>query len=381
MMSKNQIELEEFLNSCYYIVPLIYKDFGRTRGPIASVIAFERIFKEFEERSQFVNVKCIRVEVDEIKDLYKNKLFRDKILFSFNFIQDIESRGMYPLIARKHDICFSKKNIKGKNPYDFVNEYAQTKPYATNTNMKFFPKYFSFSKKRSATTIFNSFKKLAKFTPLRLKPENGPLNEEDKLKIGIYYRRDTCQIQANIYDTIIKRYKDDFIFKLYGDENEVDLANETLDVDLFLYTHPSHLDPWPNIIFDALTNSIPIIRVVLSGNDEGKLFNSSGILFMQRIFPTMFMSVDFKLLGSLPLALRKYRFWRESDIIGAINHNSVTSGNLLRETKNAIAKHIGYCKSEINLERLRKKNEKLNLIIPNMSQFGEKFNLKMEKEK
>ena len=342
MMSKNQIDLEEFLNSYHYIIPLIYKDYGRMRGQIASVIAFEKFFEEFHKNESYLSFQCMRVEVDEIKELYKNKLFRDKILFSFNFVQDIEARGMYPLIARKHDICFSKENIKGKYPYDFTNEYAQTKVYASNKNMKYFPKFFRYSQRKNDDQILASFDKLIKKSP--------------DITVGIYYRKDTCPIQTKVYDEVLLQLNGKIKFKLYGLDNDIDLQNEILDVDTFLYVHPNHKDPFPNIIFDALRSSIPILRI-LNDKIDNDILGGSGIAMLEGMFPTMFMHCNIYNILSIPLILRKYRFWRKDNIMDAIDYNNLTCRRLISETRNAIASHMSYVRNEVTQAKL---NTKLN---------------------
>ena len=352
MMSKNQIELEEFLNSYWYIIPLIYKDYGRMRGQIASVIAFEKFFNDFHERESYLSFQCMRVEVDEIKELYKNKLFRDKILFSFNFVQDIEARGMYPLIARKHDICFSKENVKGKYPYEFINEYAQTKVYSVNKNMKYFPKYFSFTKRKSDEEILASFDKLIKKSP--------------DIVIGIYYRKDTCPIQTKIYDEILLKLNGKIKFKLYGLGNDIDLQNEKLEVDAFLYAHPNHNDPFPNIIFDALCNSIPILRILNDKLDDN-FVGGSGIGMLSKMFPTMFMHCNIYNILSIPLTLCKYRYWSKDTILGAVDHNNLSCRGLISETKNAIASHMSYVRKEVAQDKMNSKLNNLkytNSVLP-----------------
>ena len=348
-MAKEGNEFEEFLNSYQYIIPLIYKDYGRMRGQIASVIAFERFFEEFHEKESYLGFQCLRVEVSEIKELYKNKLFRDKILFSFNFVQDIEARGMYPLIARKHDICFSKENVKGKYPYEFVNEYAQTRMYSTNKGMKYFPKYFRFTKEKSTKEILDSFHRLINFKPI---------------VIGIYYRKDTCPIQAKVYDEILLKLKDasQIKFKLYGLDNDIDLQNEKLDVDAFLYVHPNHKDPFPNIIFDALCNSIPIIRIVNYKNDSN-IVGGSGIEMLAGLFPQMYMPCNIHNILSIPLVIRKYRYWSKQNVLDTIEYNNIKSRNLISDTRNAIVTHMSYVRNEVTRAKANAKIAHINIPI------------------
>ena len=332
-------EFELFLNSYRYIIPLIYKDYGRMRGQIASVIAFERFFDEFHKKESYLSFQCLRVEVNEIKELYKNKLFRDKILFSFNFVQDIETRGMYPLIARKYDICFSKGNVKGKYPYEFMNEYAQTRPYSLNKNMKYFPKFFKFTQNRSNEEILASFDKLIKKSP--------------NITVGIYYRKDTCPYQTKIYDDILLRLNGKIKFKLYGLDNDIDLQNGKLDVDAFLYTHPNHKDPFPNIIFDAICNSIPIVRIIDEKIDND-FIEGSGIKMLSGIFPNMFMHCNVANIGSIPLTLYKYRYryWSKNNVLDAIDYNRIKSRSFITETKSAIMRHLSFAATETDREKI-----------------------------
>lgn len=332
-------EFEDFLNSSGYIIPLIYKDYDRMRGQIASVIAFEKFFDELYERKAYLSFKYLRVEVNQIKKLYTNKVFRDKILFSFNFIQDVSARGLYPLIARNHDICFSKENIKGKHLGDFVNEYAQTKVWATNKNMKYFPKFFKFSQPKMAEEKLNSFNRLIKNSP--------------DMVIGIYYRKDTCPIQTKIYDDIILKLNGKIKFKLYGLDNDIDLQNEKLEVDAFIYTHPNHKDPFPNIIFDALSNSIPVLKIINEKVDN-EFGLGSGIDMLSKMFPTMFMYCNIYNILSIPLTLKKYRFWSTREVICQIDYNNTQSRKLIMETKKAITQHMSYCASENNKEKMVK---------------------------
>lgn len=352
----NSMEFDEFLDSTHYVIPLIYKDYGRMRGQIASVIAFERFFEGFHEKDQYLSHKCLRVEVDEIKELYKNKKFRDKILFSFNFIQDIEARGMYPLIARKHDICFSKGNVKGKYKYEFANEYAQTRPYSLNKGMKYFPKFFNFTKKRENKEVEQSFNRL--------------ISKSKDITIGIYYRKDTCPVQAKIYDEIRFHNQHKVKFKIYGSEHDENLEDKKLDVDVFLYVHPNHRDPFPNMIFDALCNSIPIL-VINNTNVNKEFTNGSGIEMLSHLFPTMFMFNDYHNLRSIPLSLLKYRFWKKNNILDVIEWNTITSRNLISQTTSAILDHINYSTLIRNQEREYAKMG--TLIIPNVS-FNEQAN-------
>lgn len=341
-------EFIKFLNSYHYIIPLIYKDYGRMRGQIASVIAFERFFEEFHKKESYLGFQCLRVEVSEIKELYKNKLFRDKILFSFNFVQDIEARGMYPLIARKHDICFSKGNVKGKYPYEFVNEYAQTRVYSTNKNMKYFPKYFKFSQKRSTDEIMASFDKL--------------VGKKSDITMGIYYRKDTCPIQAKIYDEVLLKMNGKIKFKLYGLDNDTDLQNEKLDVDVFLYVHPNHKDPFPNIIFDALCNSIPILRI-LNDKIDNDIVGGSGIEMLAGLFPSMFMHCNINNILSIPLTLHKYRYWGRTNVLEVIEYNNIKSRNLISDTRNAIATHISYVRNDVTRAKANAKINHINIPI------------------
>ena len=254
------------------IIPLIYQDFGRARGPIESAKYFKELIEDLNGRFfKEYNLKPLMMEVGEIRDFYNNKENRDKLLFSFNFVQDLEARGLYPIIARKHDVCFSKL----QPPAGFNNEYAQAKLHSEIVGMEYFPKYF-LGPVRDLQLIQWSWKKLY----YRDTQPKG-------ITIGIYHRIDTCPVQTRIY----KKFKlmfPEFKFVEIGNigYNLPYMKAEDFrdQIDLVLYTPPTHADPWPNTIFECLASSIPVIFLHRKNQVIG-----SGIQELRMLFPKLFV--------------------------------------------------------------------------------------------
>lgn len=271
------------------IIPLIYKDFGRARGQIESAKYFKDLIEGMNHRFLGVNIKPLIVEVSEIKDLYKNKEFREDLLFSFNFVQDLDARGLYPIIARKYDVCFSKM----VPPAGFNNEYAQAKLHSEIVGMNYFPKYF-LGPMREYRDLAWSWKKLYYKDTL-----------PKQITIGIYYRMDTCPIQSKVY----KRFK-----MLFPDFKYVEIGNEIDNlphmeaedfrnkIDMVLYTPPTHSDPWPNTIFECLASSIPVIFIHRKNQVIG-----SGIQELRMIFDKLFVDYQMEYDTCRPQEIEAYQ--------------------------------------------------------------------------
>ena len=257
------------------IIPLIYQDFGRARGPIESAKYFKELIEDLNGRFfKEYNLKPLMMEVGEIRDFYNNKENRDKLLFSFNFVQDLEARGLYPIIARKHDVCFSKMIP----PVGFNNEYAQAKLHSEIVGMEYFPKYF-LGPVRDLQLIQWSWKKLYYRD-----------TQPKEITIGIYHRIDTCPVQTRIY----KKFKlmfPEFKFVEIGNigYNLPYMKAEDFrdQIDLVLYTPPTHADPWPNTIFECLASCIPVIFLHRKNQVIG-----SGIQELRMLFPKLFVDYN-----------------------------------------------------------------------------------------
>lgn len=331
-----------------YIIPLIYKNFNRIRGQEVSANLFKTIINRLNDTYQY-GIEPLLVEVEEIKELYKHKWFRDKILFSFNFIQDLNARGVYPLIARKHDICFSKLCP----PVGYNNEYAQAELHAEMLGMKFFPKYI-LDERKDPLDINNSWHTIINFHKGR-----------HKLNVGIYHRADTCPIQSNAYYDF-QRMNGCYNYKLIGYGSNRSYDNQKIkdiltDIDVVLYTPPTHADPWPNFIFECLASCIPVIFLHRKYQVIG-----SGIQELRGLFPQLFIDVDLTSIvypndDKVQLELLKKYSNYEDSAIRAINNWSIKQAMLLRDT--TVFRISGHIEKVIN-ERTNK-NKKENPKICN----------------
>lgn len=254
------------------LIPLIYKDVGMIKGPLESARVFKDIIEKMDIQftdEETLKFKPIMMEVDEIKKHYKDPDFRKQLLMSFNFVQDVEARGLYPLIARKHDICFSKKPV---NENIYKNEYAQAKLQSELVGMKFFPKYF-YKHARSERFYNMSWEKLYYANTL---PKH--------IKVGIYHRKSACPMQEKAYVKFKKRYPT-FNYVEIGEGHQQRSSRHFIDdIDLILYACPTHPDPWPNTIFECLVSSIPVIMIHRDYQIIG-----NGIQELRNTFPNSFM--------------------------------------------------------------------------------------------
>lgn len=259
------------------LIPLIYKDVGMAKGPIESAKVFKNMIEKMDIEytccDETVKFKPILLEVTEIKRYYKDPDFRKQLLMSFNFIQDVDARGVYPLIARKHDVCFSKKPV---NEMVYKNEYAQAKLQSEIVGMKFFPKYF-YKHIRSERFYKMSWEKL-------YYPETSPKH----IRVGIYHRQSACPSQEKAYVKFKKLYPTFKYVEIGEGHNQVSSRNFLDDIDLVLYACPTHPDPWPNTIFECLASSIPVVMLHRDYQIIG-----NGIQELRNEFPKLFIDYYF----------------------------------------------------------------------------------------
>ena len=80
------------------LIPLIYKDYGRSRGCGDSVAAFKRYIEEISNKES-LNIKPLIIEITDLPRWINTKFgirpFKDLILFNICFIQNPEQRGFY----------------------------------------------------------------------------------------------------------------------------------------------------------------------------------------------------------------------------------------------------------------------------------------------
>lgn len=331
-----------------FIIPLIYKDFKRVRGPEISTKEFYNIIHQGIIDNKLPDcISPMIIETEQLKKLYQNKKFRDSILFSFNFVQDIKSRGMYPLIARQDDICFSKGNDENLNS---KNEYAQSFKYSKAHKMKYFPKYLLRAKK-DKYKILESWDRIIDYKVNISKAKSA--EKVTRLKIGVYFRTDTCPLQAKRYNDFIETHSEEkygIEFIKIGDGHvDMNIFDFLNSIDIILYTEPSHSDPWPNTIFEAVSSNIPVIYLM----PDTKVIKpeNSGFMEITERFPSsiLYLPPEIKTIKHI---IRKYRFYKRDIVDFNVDFNFDRGMRLAKLTKESVFDHV----LKVYMKRLKKEN-------------------------
>ena len=262
------------------LIPLIYKDYGRSRGCGDSVAAFKRYIEEISNKES-LNIKPLIIEITDLPRWINTKFgirpFKDLILFNICFIQNPEQRGFYDFIKTKKDIVFGKK-VVDKNT-DYIQNIEALKWLGEDFS-RYFPKYYG--------DVFVRYRS-GKRTHIKCEPD---------INYCWYNRSDTSPVQTSFYNMFIDELVNNYPYKLenllvggietnnnfvqsFGYNNDIPVGDLFDKCDIILYTAPDHFDPFPNTIFHALINNLAVIEIV--NPNTGK--TDPGFQMLKEYFP------------------------------------------------------------------------------------------------
>ena len=323
------------------LIPLIYKDYGRSRGCGDSAKAFKKYIEEISN-TESLNIKPLLIEVNDlprwINTKFGNIQFKDLILFSICFIQNPEQRGFYDFIKTKKDVVFCKRVLDKEIDY-IQNVYTIEK--LGEDPSRHFPKFYG------------------KFLYKEYRPGNRVEKIGEEIKIDINYcwydRSDTSPIQSMVYNTIGLMLKlKGYSVESFGFKNDIPIEDVIKRNDVILYTAPDHLDPFPNTIFQAVINNLAVIELP----NENTGVTDPGFQMIKDYFPhkvysleewSKYITTDFKEFAEKNHNRNISNLERYSKVAtGTVYQNPKNIGDynkrmwwkLIEETTNRIKKHI-----------------------------------------
>lgn len=338
-----------------YIITLIYKEYGRSRGCRDSAEAFAEYLEEIVNKES-LKIETQLINVNNLRDFVFNKSFKESILFNICFIQDPEQRGLYEVIKTRNDIVFCKDIIDKKT--DYIQDF-RTIIWKGVQPHRYFPKYYGTIYKRdrnSSKRVYYTF------------TDNRQLNID--INYCWYNRKDISPTQTAFYNKFITELINNYPVPLDNLLKDTDVTsnnfvqafgynNDSLLVDIFnkcdviLYTAPDHLDPFPNTIFQALVNNLAVIEI--PNPNTGK--TDPGFQALKEYFPHKVYSVD-KWMEYTKTKFWHFGIYNENGNISSIaRFEELTNGSInkfllpeeyavkvfkskLEETKSKIEKHV-----------------------------------------
>ena len=227
-----------------YIIPLIYKEYGRSRGCRDSAEAFAKYIEDIVNEES-LNIRTQLIEVNDLVKYARNSHFKDRIIFNICFVQNPDQRLFYDLIKTPKDIVFCKEILDIKT--DYIQD-LKTVMWKDIPRHRYFPKYYS--------PVFNRNRGKRVY-----QDPNGKWIAN--INYCWYNRVDTSPYQTSVYEAYCNLLKiNDYKVEAFGFKNDVSIGEIFKRNDVILYTAPDHLDPFPNTIFQALVNNLAVIEIV-----------------------------------------------------------------------------------------------------------------------